>query len=119
MLCFVEAFAPLPGHKSPHPESKAAVAERLYVLRKSRGYVQSFAAKAVGVKQSYWGAWESPTNPRQPTRKQLIEIEKVFGTPREWIESGIASRMPQDLLRELTETRDRLSGQIDPRKRVN
>jgi transcriptional regulator with XRE-family HTH domain len=92
-----------------HPDSKQAVAERLLLLRTTKGYTQAFAAKLIGVKQTTWAYWESTRNQRMPTRQQLLEIETKMGATREWVQSGIASRMPHDLLVKLAAVADEMA----------
>jgi transcriptional regulator with XRE-family HTH domain len=100
-----------------HPDSKQALAERLYLLRTAKGWTQAFAAKIIGEQQATWGFWESPNNIRKPTAAQLVKIEIATGAPREWIQSGIASRMSQSLTEALADASERLDRGQGPPKR--
>jgi transcriptional regulator with XRE-family HTH domain len=99
-----------------HPESKEALAERLFLLRNALGYTQAFAAKLIGVKREMWTFWETPTNTREPSSRQLVDIEIRTGAPREWVQSGIAVRMPPILAQKLADALDRLEGGQNPRR---
>ena len=82
-----------------------------------KGWTQAFAAKMVGESQATWGYWESPNNNRQPTSQQLRQIEIATGFPREWVQSGIASRMLPSLTEKLADAMGRLERGELPRKR--
>lgn len=111
-------FMPAMVRGSRHPDSKEALAERLILLRAAKGWTQVFAAKMIGESQATWGFWESPNNNRQPTGAQLRQIEIVTGAPREWIQSGIASRMPPILAEKLAGASELLGlGKLPKRRR--
>ena len=115
MLRSVELFTPM-VRGGNHPESKEALAERLFLLRSALGYTQAFAAKLIGVKTPMWGYWESANNSREPSARQLIQIEIRMGAPREWVQSGIAARMPPILADKLADAVNRLEGGKGPRR---
>jgi len=118
MLGSVE-FTPAMVRGSIHPDSKDALAERLYLLRAAKGWTQAFAARQIGESQATWAYWESANNPRCPTSRQLVTIEIATGAPREWIQSGIGSRMPPILAEKLADAVERLKRGQGPRKRKN
>lgn len=116
MLGTVQLLAPMTrGNVDPH--SKAAMAERLLLLRVALGYTQVFACRLIGVSQSMWAYWESPGSARMPTRQQLLEIELKMGAPMEWVTSGIGARMPRNLLEKLTDAAERLDSRKYARRR--
>lgn len=116
MFGFVE-FTPVMVRGPIHPESKEALIERLVLIRTAKKWTQTVAAKRIGEKQATWGYWESAGSARRPTREQLRKLELETGFPREWIESGIAYRMPPKLEEKLAEALATIARGEGPKKR--
>jgi len=89
-------------------ESKDAVAARIRLIRRALGYPQAKVCKIIGVAIPTWSNWEAPHVRRMPTAKQFAALEYAFGFPREWIQSGIATRMPRKLSQKLQDALDEL-----------
>ena len=110
-------FAPAMVRGNIHPDSKAAVAERLLVIRMVKGWTQETAAKRIGESQATWGWWEVPDNVRRPTGDQLRAIELATSFPREWVQSGISARVPPKLEEKIADAIERIRRGERPRKR--
>jgi transcriptional regulator with XRE-family HTH domain len=119
MLSGVDISGPMGAARNIHPDSKVALAQRLKLLREVKHYNQTFAAKVIGESQATWGFWESANNLREPTARQLLEIEIKFGYPREWVQSGIGTRVLPFQEQALLEAAERLEAKKLRRKQKN
>lgn len=97
MLGFSQDLGSMARNPIEHPESVAAIAKRLKLLRGALKLTQAVMARAIGSSTDgqLWGNYESGA--RRISTDHALALCRAFGVTMDWIYRGRIDLVPPDL----------------------